>query len=583
MANSGVEEMKQKYMNRTILKIALIGYVALLVLLLTVNLMMLHNNYRDNQNAIIRQMQDMADKIEEHLNATNSFLYGIYADNYNFQTLSRSPSAIEEYNNMYDLNNTVELYQVTHDSFDAYFIMSGRDNNVLYRAGDISAEAVHTMKELLSASMNTHISSEQYFFYTNETDCYGLTIYHQGSIAIAGVCDLGKYRTLLQNQLTNSQEIAIWFPGNQEENNARISELAADIRIDPDADSFLESRWNRTLYGAHVGQREVWLLCQDNRSFLNYISLLQIFLLLITILSVVGVIHLYHSLIRRIVRPMYRLMDVMEDIQNNSSSQIPDMNLPFYEMNLMNRTLKNMVEEIRSRKIQYYEEKLSRQEAQLQFMQLQLKPHFFLNCLKSLNTMATDAGMSGMQEIILQISDYLRYFLRIDRKITRLHEEIAFSENYVKLQNLLANRRIDCCFLMEEDLHEWDVPVLCIQTFLENSIKYVRLQQGESLLSIHVQINRLKTEDGRELLNIIIRDFGQGYPDALLPELNRRYHYGINSVGINNIKQRCDILYGEQAEYSFYNMDGAVSELFLPAAPERNREEIVEHETLIGG
>ena len=60
MANSGVEEMKQKYMNRTILKIALIGYVALLVLLLTVNLMMLHNNYRDNQNAIIRQMQDMA-------------------------------------------------------------------------------------------------------------------------------------------------------------------------------------------------------------------------------------------------------------------------------------------------------------------------------------------------------------------------------------------------------------------------------------------------------------------------------------------------------------------------------------------
>lgn len=574
--------MKLKYMNRTILKIALVGYVALLVLLLTVNLMMLHNNYRDSQNTVIRQMQDMADEIEEHLNATNSFLYGIYADNYNFQTLSLSPSAIEEYNNMYELNNTFSLYQTTHDSFDAYFILSGQNNNILYRAEDISAEAVDTMKELISASMNTQIPSQQYFFYINETDCYGLTIYQQGSIAVAGVCDLGKYRTLLQNQFTRSQEITIWFPDNPETSSGKIPQLLTTVQIDQNAGSFLENKWNQTLYGTRVGQRNVWLLCQDGRSLLNHISLLQIFLLLITILSVAGVIYLYHSLVRQIVRPMYRLMDVMEEIQNNSSSQIPDMNLPFYEMNLMNRTLKNMVEEIRSRKIQYYEEKLSRQEAQLQFMQLQLKPHFFLNCLKSLNTMASDAGMSAMQEMILKISDYLRYFLRIDRKTTKLHEEITFSENYVKLQNLLANRRIDCRFLMEEDLTKWDVPVLCIQTFLENSIKYARLQRGESLLSIRVQINRLKTEDGRELLNIIIRDFGQGYPEALLPELNRRYHYGTNSVGINNIKQRCDILYGEQAEYSFYNMDGAVSELFLPAVPERNREEILEHETLIG-
>ena len=36
------------------------------------------------------------------------------------------------------------------------------------------------------------------------------------------------------------------------------------------------------------------------------------------------------------------------------------------------------------------------------------------------------------------------------------------------------------------------------------------------------------------------------------------------SVGINNLKLRCQILYQIWAEYDFYNDEGAVSELILP-------------------
>ncbi len=574
--------MKKKYMNRTIMKIALIGYAALLILLLTLNILMLRGNYTDSQNRIIGLIQETADEIEERLSAADSFLYNIYADNGNFRLLPSAVSEIDRYSNMYELNKTFSLYQMTHDSFDGYFIMNGKNENVLYKADGMSAETIGKAKELISNTVGSGHSAEQYYFCTEDGCCYALIIYHQKNISIAGICNLGAYRDILESTLADSARIFLWFEDNYDESSQTIGKYLDTAKISPDTVSFAKKDGKDNLYGIKIKERGIWLIGQTSRTIFTSLSLLQIFLFLITLASVAGTICLYRALIKRLVKPMYRLMDVMEGIQNNSISKIPEMNLPFYEMNLMSITLKNMVEEIRNQRIHYYEEKLSRQEAQLQFMQLQLKPHFFLNCLKSLNTMAADAGMENMQEIILNISDYLRYFLRIDRKTTLLREEIIFVENYIKLQNLLANRKIICNFLMEEDLSHWEVPVLCIQTFVENSIKYVKLPQGKTELPILIQINRLITENGKEFLNLIVSDTGQGYPQGLLSDLNKRYFYGTNSIGINNIKQRCDILYGERAEYSFYNMGGAVSELFLPASPERSKEDITENENLIG-
>ena len=36
------------------------------------------------------------------------------------------------------------------------------------------------------------------------------------------------------------------------------------------------------------------------------------------------------------------------------------------------------------------------------------------------------------------------------------------------------------------------------------------------------------------------------------------------SVGINNLKRRCRLLYGDLVQYGFYNEPGAVSDLVLP-------------------
>ena len=48
-----------------------------------------------------------------------------------------------------------------------------------------------------------------------------------------------------------------------------------------------------------------------------------------------------------------------------------------------------------------------------------------------------------------------------------------------------------------------------------------------------------------------------------------------SAIGIRNVKQRCKLIYGDKAEYTFYNMQGAVSELILPINEERVKDECI--------
>ena len=85
-------------------------------------------------------------------------------------------------------------------------------------------------------------------------------------------------------------------------------------------------------------------------------------------------------------------------------------------------------------------------------------------------------------------------------------------------------------------------------------------------MEIRVEVVCLENEKGR-FLDIRVRDNGAGYQPELLEQLN---HREINlevseHVGIENLKARCRLLFGEEAECFFMNQGGAVSEVILPA------------------
>lgn len=320
---------------------------------------------------------------------------------------------------------------------------------------------------------------------------------------------------------------------------------------------------NSYVYGQRLRNTNLWVFMSVNYNIWSVMNLPQMLLLLAAIASIFCVVGLILFMKKELVYPLRQLTDTMNHIRQGGEYVIPTRNFRFHELQEVNDTFGIMISEIEKQKMRTYEEIIEKQKATMQYLQLQLKPHFYLNGLKTLNALAMENKTDKMQELILSLSAHMRYLLQSERETIPLHLELDFVENYVNLQKHVTGRLVECHIHMDNDVRAWIVPVLCAQTFVENSIKYARLGSINALLCIDITADLLLTEDGR-FLDLTVADNGQGYPENILDEINGDPLKGSLSVGINNIKRRCRMLYGDGAEYNFYNNEGAVSELILP-------------------
>lgn len=75
-------------------------------------------------------------------------------------------------------------------------------------------------------------------------------------------------------------------------------------------------------------------------------------------------------------------------------------------------------------------------------------------------------------------------------------------------------------------------------------------------------------ENDSAYMCIHMQDNGEGYPGEVLDAINQRVRFSFedNHVGINNLKHRLSILYGEKYSFAFYNLPGggACSTISIP-------------------
>lgn len=93
-------------------------------------------------------------------------------------------------------------------------------------------------------------------------------------------------------------------------------------------------------------------------------------------------------LYRKLIYPINTLMETMQKVGNGNLSLRVNDNYDLLELQRFGQTFNEMLTKINDLKLEAYEKKLDLKQAQLQYLQLQIRPHFYLNCLKSLYGMA---------------------------------------------------------------------------------------------------------------------------------------------------------------------------------------------------
>lgn len=546
-----------------IFKIILPVYLAFLILLALLDYFAITVDKRNNMSAVFQSLQIISSNIERHIDTTNNYLFTIYQENTDFQALIQPLTYGETYSHAADLNLILNGYQGINNDLDGYFLIYGENKDMLGRMDYQIIPTSHqqALQQQVKELSDTPATSYQFTTQLDQSFYY-VSLYQSGQISLAFITLLDKYIVQLDNRISVPGSGMLFYKGCAFNNTIK--------GLDKLLSNFLNTQGNQTIQiegtcilGFPVQNADFWLLFETNNLALNQFSFITVVLVIMTFCFAISIIGTVYFIKRKISQPMYQLVDMMLMIQKGTETRVQDLRLPYYEMQLMNHTTAEMVARLKKQKEIFYEEKINRQVAELQFLQAQLSPHFYLNCLKMLNVKAYEAGQTELQDLILLISDYLRYCLGSVTDIVALEKELNLTEKYVELQRKISGRNIHCHIDMEKGLEKVQVPTFCVQSFVENSIKYARYSPNKDYLEIQIVISRIEAAEKKQL-DIVVMDSGQGYDEKNLAEYNKVGSYNSEGVGINNIKQRIDILYGKKANYVFYNLEGAVSELILP-------------------
>lgn len=233
------------------------------------------------------------------------------------------------------------------------------------------------------------------------------------------------------------------------------------------------------------------------------------------------------------------------------------------EYDSMIRNFNEMVSEIRNLKIQSYEKELDRQKLQLWCLQMQVNPHFYLNALNIIYSMAQVHNFEVVQEMAMSLVEYSRYMFRSPDSLVTVAQEMEHVDNYMKIQQIRFPKRIDYRAVMNSEIEDALIPPFMIQSFVENSMKYAVSFEQHNKVRVLGKVEELD----RELyVHIEIRDNGTGYSREVMEMLNAdaKPQEDGRQVGIRNVKARLALVFGEKAKVILKNEDGAVTILRIP-------------------
>ncbi len=180
--------------------------------------------------------------------------------------------------------------------------------------------------------------------------------------------------------------------------------------------------------------------------------------------------------------------------------------------------------------------------ARIQALQSRIRPHFLFNCMNSIVSLI-GSDPDRAEHVVEDLSDLFRASLAEPAQVP-IKQEIALCKQYMSIEKLRLDTRLDVVWEVGELPDEVKIPSLLLQPIFENAIYHgiQPLAQGGTVeISIQARDNRL---------SVVVRN--------PLPANNQPKKTG-NRIALDNIRHRLAAYYGERAHFS---AEGA-GELFI--------------------
>lgn len=518
-----------------------------------------------------RALEYSVSQIDVNLQHVDDLMNALVASNNDYLTLFGGADPLSAHVASQNLLSSLRSYLGAYGCCDAFFVYSA--TSASYR--DIFSDAYGYAEKVLVQDWMRRAVQENAVSYKDGWvvreiggNYYLMRFYGgRGTYLIA----MTSFAALSQVGLFSDSQAEITFC-TQEGAPVYGNYAGIDFKAAMQDDGYVvDGHPRRMVLHAQVAESEVVLfLLVGQDGFFYGLSNLQVVFVLLSFCSILLIPFTLLWLRRAVTEPLRGIEKTIALIRaGNLDAETPDCAVS--EFQDVSQTLDDMTRQIKALKIEAYEQEIAAQKAQLQYLQLQIRPHFYLNCLKGLYAVAEQGNVGKIQRIILSISGHLRYMFRDQMEMVPLEQELQHIRNYIEIQRLVSAYPPQCRIEVPASLKGFMIPPLSLSTFVENSCKHRGSGQTE------ITVRALILGEGKErFVDLMVQDNGDGFSEEVLREINADDDkiYAESHVGLRNIRHRFRLIYGDQVVFAFYNTAGGpVSEIIVPYPDQRKGEE----------
>ncbi|MFS0868488.1 sensor histidine kinase [Paenibacillus xylanilyticus] len=299
-------------------------------------------------------------------------------------------------------------------------------------------------------------------------------------------------------------------------------------------------------------QQKDKLLEQMNGVKRTTILIMLFFLLLTWLLST--------KLTAILLNPLYKLQRLMREVEDNrlnvrfASRSTDEVAQVGYQFNRMLDEINRLIDDVRL-------SESGKRKAEMRALTAQMEPHFLYNTLNTIYCKSVLGENDEVNEMILSLSSMFQIGLSGGKDWNTLEDEIQHVKQYCLIQQKCYEGRFEFNVTVTDDsLLTCLLPKILLQPIVENSI-----QHGFKDINSGGRIYLVITRENN-LLRLSFEDNGIGMNVEKVTEGMRQPPVSKKGYALNNIVNRLNLFYGEEAgiELSSLPGKGSRTEIWIP-------------------
>lgn len=304
--------------------------------------------------------------------------------------------------------------------------------------------------------------------------------------------------------------------------------------------------------GILPGSQWLYIHYLDYQTLSKNISSIIFYSVIILLLAMMLTLIIIRYIIKRIIYHLQVLKQKMTHFEsgNMDMSEFPSYEERMDELGEVHQHFNRMVMKYDTLIKDNYIKQLLIKDNTIKMLSQQINPHFLYNVLDSIYWLAQRYGADDIEQMSYSLAHLFRISISDDDVCVPLKRELELVEHYIKIQTIRFSDRLLFEMHVPPELLDTSVPRFSLQPLIENSIKHAMDVSDEPC---HIVLS-VKHMHGKVFFRVA--NTGSRFDDDIAMKVHSRKIKQSGNIGLTNIDERLQLLFGKGYGLRFYNSQG---------------------------